>query len=115
LGNLWYYDTAGNNQSGYGFLNSTFIDAGTGQTVSFLNLQHTNAYWEKEQYSLYPDRAWNISGSSGYHAAYLKYWPSTAWAVRDGDVAAVPVPAAAWLFGSGLIALAGAARRKSNT
>ncbi len=35
-----------------------------------------------------------------------------AWAVRDGDVGAVPVPAAVWLFGSGLIGLLGVARRK---
>lgn len=35
-----------------------------------------------------------------------------AWAVHSGDVAAVPVPAAVWLFASGLIGLAGIARRK---
>ena len=35
-----------------------------------------------------------------------------AWAVRSGDVAIVPVPAAAWLFGSGLLALLGAARTR---
>jgi hypothetical protein len=34
------------------------------------------------------------------------------WAVRAGDVSAVPVPAAVWLFGSGLIGLVGIARRK---
>jgi len=35
------------------------------------------------------------------------------WAVRDGDViSAVPVPAAVWLFGSGLIGLIGMARLK---
>jgi len=32
---------------------------------------------------------------------------------KVGQVAVVPVPAAAWLFGSGLIGLAGMARRKS--
>ena len=32
-----------------------------------------------------------------------------------GAVSAVPVPAAAWLFGSGLIGMVGIARRKSNT
>ena len=33
-------------------------------------------------------------------------------AVRAGQVAAVPVPAAAWLFGFGLIGLVGVARRR---
>jgi hypothetical protein len=35
-----------------------------------------------------------------------------AWAVYDGDVAAVPLPAAVWLFCSGLLGLVGIARRK---
>lgn len=35
-----------------------------------------------------------------------------AWAVHTGDVSAVPVPAAIWLFGSGLLGLVGIARRK---
>jgi len=30
-----------------------------------------------------------------------------AWSVHSGDVGAVPVPAAVWLFGSGLIGLVG--------
>ena len=37
-----------------------------------------------------------------------------AWAVRDGDVGAVPVPAAVWLFGSAL-GLMGAIRRETKT
>lgn len=36
------------------------------------------------------------------------------WRVTTGDVNAVPVPAAAWLFGSGILGWAGA-RRKSKT
>lgn len=32
----------------------------------------------------------------------------------EGTVSAVPVPAAAWLFGSGLVGLAGVARRRKN-
>ncbi len=35
-----------------------------------------------------------------------------ALAVHPGDVAAVPVPAAAWLLGSGLLGLIGVARRR---
>ncbi len=34
------------------------------------------------------------------------------WALHDGDVGAVPLPAAVWLFGSGLIGLIGVARCK---
>jgi hypothetical protein len=37
---------------------------------------------------------------------------SNVWAVASGNVAAVPVPAAAWLFGSALIGFAGLGRRK---
>ncbi len=40
---------------------------------------------------------------------------SSAWAVHSGDVSAVPVPAAVWLFGSGLLGLVGMARRKKTT
>lgn len=39
-------------------------------------------------------------------------FPSYAWAVRDGDVAAVPVPAAVWLMGSALAGLALFGRRR---
>lgn len=38
--------------------------------------------------------------------------PFYAMAVYDGDVSAVPVPAAMWLFGSGLLGLIGITRRK---
>jgi len=35
------------------------------------------------------------------------------WAVKSGDVGTVPIPAAMWLFGSGVLALVGVARRKT--
>ena len=34
------------------------------------------------------------------------------WAVFEGNVSAVPIPAAVWLFGSGLLGLVGVARRR---
>jgi hypothetical protein len=52
--------------------------------------------------------------SSGYKTILSTAAPRAVWAVRDGDVlAAVPLPAAVWLFGSGLLGLAGFARRKA--
>ncbi|MDH5573478.1 MAG: VPLPA-CTERM sorting domain-containing protein [Gammaproteobacteria bacterium] len=44
----------------------------------------------------------------------ITLYPSSenyAWAVRDGDVAAVPLPSSIWLLFSGLIGLAGLSKR----
>jgi len=49
------------------------------------------------------------SVSSGIQAPYLDYQVTFS---RDVVVSGVPVPAAAWLFGSGLLGLIGFARRK---
>jgi len=50
--------------------------------------------------------------SNGEQDYFDKTFDIYAWAVRSGDVSAVPVPAAMWLFGSGLLGLIGVARRK---
>jgi hypothetical protein len=46
----------------------------------------------------------------------ITLYPSSenySWAVRNGDVSAVPLPAAIWLFSSGLFCVVGLARRKN--
>ena len=52
----------------------------------------------------------------GYQNTLDKDFNAYAWAVQSGDVgvavSSVPVPAAMWLFGSGLLGLMGVARRK---
>jgi hypothetical protein len=54
-----------------------------------------------------------LGPDSGYKTILATGNGRAVWAVRDGDVlAAVPLPAAVWLFGSGLLGLAGLARRK---
>jgi len=84
---------------------------------SFINLQSA-AYWSSSYYNpggleggIYFDM-YNAIQFYEYNEASLHY----AWALSDGDigmaVSAVPIPAAIWLFGSGLVGLIGLARRK---
>lgn len=56
----------------------------------------------------------NFSLYDGYANYQNNLFPGTylGWAVHDGDIGNVPVPAALWLFGSGLVGLIGIFRRK---
>ena len=77
----------------------------------FTNVQ-SGAYWSgTDGPSIFMD-AWFFTLSDGYQDWDLEDHNLYAWAVRAGDVAPVPVPAAVWLFGSGLVGLVGMARRK---
>jgi len=85
----------------------------------FSNVQ-SGDYWSATEYSTNTDFAWNftmgIEGQGGAQGSGAKpYEGDYAWAVHDGDIGAsvVPVPAAVWLFGSGLIGLIGLAKRKT--
>jgi len=103
LGNLAYYDTAGNvAQPGWGLTN----------TGPFSNVQ-SFYYWSATEYAPNTNYARNFDMGFGYQDASNKINSYYAWAVHSGDVGApvVPVPAAAWLFGSGLLGLVGMARR----
>lgn len=100
LGNLAYNDTAGNPQPGWGMSN----------TGPFSNVQ-SNFYWSGLEYAPDTSNAWYFNAGVGNQGAYSKGNLFYGWAVRSGDV--VPVPAAVWLFGSGLLGLLGTARRRS--
>lgn len=69
-------------------------------------------YWSGTPYAPNNNYAWNFNFYLGFQNADINVNTAYAWAVRDGDVAIVPVPAAVWLFGSGLLGLIGIARRK---
>ena len=109
LGNLGRYDTNGNHQSGYGVTNSSFTDGNSGASVSIVNLKNS-VYWLGEDYAP-TDHAWAFNTGNGNQNYYTEYGSRSSWAVRAGDVSSVPVPAAAWLFGSALLGLAGVKRR----
>ena len=104
LGNLGYRDTNGNFQSGYGVTNSSFTDGNSGASVSIVNLQNA-AYWLGEEYAPITGLAWAFYTNRGYQWETSENDSPHSWAVRDGDVSTVPVPAAAWLFGSALAGL----------
>jgi hypothetical protein len=78
----------------------------------FTNVQNSK-YWSGSEYAPNPVGAWFFYTGAGWQSADTKLNQFSAMAVRPGDVAAVPVPAALWLFGSGLSILAFNHRRKN--
>ncbi len=105
LGNKALYDTSGGGpQPGWGLTN----------TGPFSNVQ-SSYYWSATEYAPSTGSAWYFSTNYGNQNWANKTFSYYAWAVHSGDVGAptVPVPAAVWLFGSGLLGLIGIARRKA--
>jgi hypothetical protein len=101
LSNKAYYDTLGSGpQPGWGLTN----------TGPFSNLQ-SYAYWSAKP-GVAVDEAWFFQFTYGQQDNIKTFNSVNAWAVHGGDVGTsmVPVPAALWLFGSGLAGLIGFAR-----
>lgn len=103
LGNKSYFNTDGTGpQAGWGLTN----------TGPFNNLQ-SSYLWSGTEYA--PDTRFALVFSF-YHGGQGTTSNGDnlyALAVRPGQIAAVPVPGAMWLLGSGLIGLLGVARRKA--
>lgn len=100
LNNLSLYNSEGDIQSGWGLVNSG----------PFSNLQDY-FYWTDNEYALDSSQAWYFNFYYGRQENYDKMGYFNVTAVRLGDVAVVPVPAAIWLFITGLISLFGLSRR----
>ncbi len=109
-----------------GHLFYTELGGVTGQSIAtthnanydlFTNIQPF-AYWSGQEYLNYTTGgAWYFRFFDGGQGIVDKRSSSevlgAAWAVRDGDVAAVPAPGAAWLLGTALMGWLGLVRRKA--
>jgi len=94
----------------YGYL---FYQYGvTPATPGLFTNVRSNLYWSGTEFAPIQGFAWFFGFNLGLQNAVFKNTNYFAWAVRPGDVSVVPVPAAVWLFGSGLMGLLGLARRK---
>ncbi|MBT9540386.1 DUF1566 domain-containing protein [Thiobacillus sp.] len=94
LGHLFYLDLGGvDGQSIVTTHNANFN--------LFQNIQ-TEFYWSETEYNA--SQAWNFYMTNGYQYADNKFEPNSryAWAVRDGDVAAIPEPETYVMFLAGL-------------
>ena len=94
----------------YCLKNIYFTDGDSGDIASFLNLQSSYYWYGEEGWLGDPDDAdagggWGFFFTEGWQFDANKVDSWYGWAVRDGDVSTVPVPAAAWLFGSALAGL----------
>ncbi len=85
------------------------------QPGPFTNLQPGNYYWTGTDSVCCTSVAFVLAFSNGYQGADSKTTGHYAWAVRSGDIAAVPVPAAAWLIAPAFGLLAPWVRRRQAT
>jgi len=76
----------------------------------FSNVQ-AYVYWSGTEYAANPYGAWYFYTSYGNQGYDNKGFQFYAWAVSPGQVNAVPVPGAVWLFGTGMLGLLGLKRR----
>ena len=90
-----------------------------GQTITssvvlsnlFSNMQNA-VYWSGTEYAPNPGDAWDFNTYLGFQDTDNKGFNGYAWAVRSGDVAAVPEPGVIGLFGIGALAWAGTRARR---
>jgi hypothetical protein len=102
MGHVFY-----NELSGTAF--SSIADSTDPDLSLFTNIQ-LDGYWSGSDFDATDAEVFNHRyGLQGPDQKILGYG---AWAVRDGDVSAVPAPGAAWLLATGLVALVGRARRR---
>lgn len=110
----WRLASAADNEMVTLFYDALGNTAGTlSNTGPFINIMLDEGYWYSELLENDPGRALDFFMADGSNGdTNIHFEGDYSWAVQSGDVSAVPVPAAVWLFGSGLIGLVGFARSK---
>jgi len=95
LGNLGYFDTDGNTQSGFGLE----------YTGDFDNLIE-DWYFSGTEYAANLNYVWVFNMSSAHQVTNYKIRNYHGLALRNSTVSSVPIPGAVWLLGTGLIGIA---------
>ena len=101
LQNRGYLNKLGNTEGGYGLTNSG----------PFINVQN-DWYWFGLEAYPNPRSGWEFAVVDGYQGWGLKETTEFAWAVRDGDVAAIPEPETYAMLLAGLGLVGEAVRRR---
>jgi hypothetical protein len=114
LGNTGFYDATGTPHYGNRLVNmGPFTNFPAATPGSFSVYEWSLLYWSGSETAPGANGAWYFNFGGGSQSQLGGNIGLYALAVRPGDVATVPVPAAAWLFGSGLLGLVGVFRRRT--
>ena len=104
LGYMFYQNLSGTS-------GQPILDSGDPDLALFPSLQSDN-YWSGTE-SFSGNSAWSFNFNGGSQGNAGQASTFNTWAVHEGNVGVIPVPAAVWLFCSGLLGLIGIARRKA--
>jgi len=107
FGNKGFADSRGLPQPGYGLVD----DPATPDDESLFSNLQSFSYWLGTSYSGDSNKAWYLSTATGMQNYIGKGSQFYVLAVRNGDVAAVPLPGAVWLFSSAFVGVLYSKRR----